>query len=53
MTIMTCKNCGYPPDAARAANFKELRVELLQCQVCRPKSIPLEPTGRVNRRGMS
>jgi hypothetical protein len=50
---MTCKGCGAEADKARAASFKKLGVELLQCQDCRPKSIPLEPTGRVNRRGLS
>jgi hypothetical protein len=48
-----CKGCGTEADKARTASFKEFGVELLQCQGCRPKSVPLEPTGRVNRRGMA
>jgi len=50
---MKCKSCGAEADKGRAASFKRLGVELLQCQGCRPKSVPLEPTGRVNRRGMA
>lgn len=49
---MKCKNCGREADGERTASYANLGVYLLQCQDCRPKSIPLEPTGRVNRRGM-